>query len=135
MKTILLSLIFYGGVLFSAPTWAEWCHDHGQAEFSMDFRYLLTKKILWLQEKNHQTLPESHREVLFTLRHFSRRWQALLLSRYQTCQAWQNCQLQQTQCEAPKMEYQIARIKLIQFFNYVEQVSISHKEFQLPVKP
>lgn len=135
MKTILLSLILCGGLTLSAPAWAEWCHDRGQAEFSMDFRYLLTKKILWLQQKNNQAVQAQHKDVLFALRHFSQRWQALLLTRYQTCQAWQRCQSQQAYCAAPQMEYQIARVKLIQFFNYVEQVSINHKEFQLPVKP
>ncbi len=135
MKTILLIITFLIGGGMSSSSWGNTCFDPSRAEFTLNLEFLLTKKIDWLQAPSRHIQREDRHDVLFALRHFSKRWQRLLTIRNQTCQVWHECQSKERYCAASQMEYHIARIQLIQFFNYVEQVSINHKEFQLPVKP
>jgi hypothetical protein len=135
MKTIILTIIFLTGLLLSSFSWANTCKDPHRAEFTLDLEFLLTKKINWLQSPNRHIQREESHDVLFALRHFSKRWNRLLTTRHQTCQEWRQCQSKRGQCAASQMKYHIARVQLIQFFSYVEQVSINHKEFQLPVRP
>ncbi len=110
------------------------CYESTKGDFSDSFQRYMDDKMVTINHLKQQANNDDYRDVLFALNHFSDHWDRLMGARNDACEQWAKCEylvdskrLDQQVCANRDIEFGIARIKLITFFNYIEQISLSNK--------